>query len=375
MKNATNKNSRIIPVNKYSSVNFEDIKLEDLIKELHPVLRLSLEDLYFTLYAMKNNSISRAVELQNSLVNIKNARSQIKKAKDIFKDTFGEELYIEKYGKIIPTEYGELYISEIELVLKILLSSLYKVKINYGRTIKIAASQFMMDLVCQIYPIWQRELKGINIDLQLIRTSEMESGLNNRHFDLGFGATIDNGHGEPVVNKDLEFAGTKIERVGILTNKDNPQFKSEQDFLTLIRRGSLILPKSGLIKEYTELLEKKYPDLMINKINWCHDIFFGISLMQNNVIPHGIMFVLEGAAEWTKSIWTRENQSIGLKSLKYIILPAKIYSPSVFVGLFRRKIDSELKNNHPLQVCWNTFEEKFSLQINKLRYDNSFNKS
>ncbi|MFZ1291209.1 MAG: hypothetical protein WAR79_14025 [Melioribacteraceae bacterium] len=335
-----------------------NLTLNDLIIELRDILQFSLQDLYLTSYAIQNESISRAEEKKQEIFFVTGGRKQIKDINIFFIQKFsGEGLFIEeKYGKIIPTELGRIFVREVDLLIQQACDSFNNIRLHHGRTIKISATQFMMDLVARIYPNWQIINNNTNIDLRLIRTSELEESLLNRKADLAFGAVIMDDKNQFILSDKLEFYPIKKETVGILTNINTNNIFDEKEFKDFIENTKLIVPKSGIMKTFIDTMYERYPILKPNTISWCHDIFFGISLLQNNVISKGMMFILKGAAKWTSSIWDQNNEN---QKLFYIDLSDDLLNSNIYVGLFRRKIDKNLPARHPLKKCWETFKEKF----------------
>lgn len=342
-------------------VNKLTADLENIVIESQFLLKHSLRDLYLCTYALRNKSLSRAADFNSEHLYSSGGRQQIERMNDTFKTIFGnEELYVRtKKGEIEPTEIGKIFMEEIENLILEAGNTFHRIRVNQGREIKIAATQFMMDLVCKIYPQWQKILRNSSIDLKLIRTAELEQVLVDRKADLAFGATILNENGNFKVSDELEFTPIMKESIGILTNIETESIETEKKFREFTEGVSLIIPKSGLMRHFTNSMLKKYDGLQDGIVDWCHDIFFGISLMQNNIIKNSMMFVLRGAAEWTKSIWERED---GLVRLRYIELDDKLLTTFLYVGLFRRKIDGDLDESHPLNRCWKTFYDKFALK-------------
>jgi DNA-binding transcriptional LysR family regulator len=333
--------------------------LDRLVRQVRNLMHLSPEDIYLTIYALENSSLERAEDVKGEVFQTRGARARIKKVNEVLKDYLRiDDLFIERYGAIKATESGRIFVREMANVITHFCEALDQIRVNRGRLIRIAATTFMMESICKVYPKWRKILEDGKIELNLIKTAEVEKSLLNHEADLVFGACAGPIDDSPSVHKGLEFYPIKNETVGILTNISQIEIRDEDDFRRLLKRARLVIPERGLMYDFAQSLFKRYPEASQRSIEWCNDVFFGLSILENEIVADACMFVLEGVAFWIQGI--QKSKTANQAKLVYVPLPLSLLDQTVYVGLFRRQIDSKLDEGHPLQRFWKVFCEEYS---------------
>lgn len=343
-----------------------DKELETIIKNSIPLLDIRIEDLYLTNYALKLESIEKARKHKEELISSKGSQDTIKKVNEKFTRFLnGDKLFDDpKHGSIIPTKIGREFSHIIDNSFKEMMDGFHRIRVDSGKVICIGATQFMMNAVTTIYPEWKKNISDVKIDLQLIRSAEVESSLIGRKTDLVFGATIGENNKAINISKVLDFYPINRDRLGILTNIKDFRLEKPSDFINYINNYKKIIPEQGIIHDYVKYIPYINDDSNSNNINWCNDIFFGISILKNNISPDSFMFILEGAANWTQYIWKTKTDK-RFPKLSFHLIPDGILEKEVLVGLLKRKDSNALPKNHPIQKCWTIFEDYYKTQISK----------
>jgi hypothetical protein len=347
----------------------EDIPLTDLDKLVATtppaMMKWSLEDVYLMHYALEHQSVQRALDMGKTTFHFGPSRRPLDHMNDATKSFLGGEPLFERgqHGVILPTETGKNFMREMQNVIMKFCESIHKIRVDRGKLIRVGATQFMMAAVTRVYPAWAK-ITGNDgqIDLELIRTAEVENKLLTREADLVFSACIEDKEGNAAINQNLEFQAIpgSEENIGILTNLKNLEIKNIDGFRQLLRDAYFILPERGLMHEFTRDLTDRYPELEKKRIKPCKDVFFGICILQSKTAHEGCdtgcMLMLKGAADWTQRIWSQR----GYPKLTYRPLPKDVFDKVIRIGLFRRKVDADLEESHTLQRCWKVFREAYS---------------
>ncbi len=348
-----------------SEILTQQSPLDNLVSQIpSSMMRWSLLDIYLMTRALETTSISRALEIGKKF-HFTPSRRHLLDMNHLMMEQFGGMKLFDdtRHGFIILTEAGKAFTAQMNLALKTMCESLHNVRTESGKRIKVAATQFMMIPVTGFLHEWKLNLEsGSEIDVEQIRTAELETKLLSRQADLVFSACIVRNDGTKEINQELEFQPVKQleENIGILTNIPNLKINDAAAFKSLLKSAYFALPERGLIHEFTRELCEKYPELETSQIKWVKDVLIGIVTLQSGYVhegrSRGCMFMLEGAAEWTERLWIGDD---GAK-LSFVSLPNGIFEKKIQIGVFRRKDDSSFDKTHPLQKCWQLFQENYN---------------
>ena len=238
-----------------------------------------------------------------------------------------------------------------------------------NNTIKVAATTFLIPLVCKIWKEWQKNIDpGFRIEIEHVHSQEIPSILiNNPSIDLCFGGLLANENGPLNDLKNIEFIEYNRDVIGILTNLPEEILMNEPIEIDNFFKKELlvILPKQGIIKEFVQILDIDF-EKKVKLLECAQDVFFIAALLQNDIYK-ACMFCHKNIADW--AINSARGLGFGYGNLRFVNLLQKEPVIEVSAGLFREKgIFENYKKDHPLNLCWNIYK-KWVQELKKNNYN------
>ena len=267
-------------------------------------------------------------------------------------------------GKVQFTEPGKLVVALAKTILEQTESTRLELTRLQGQ-VKAAATTFMIPAVCVVWNEWKR-VAGSDFQLSIthIHSDRVPSILlEDSTIDFCFGGLLTGPQGFVRSSKELqqmEFIEWDREEIGILTNLPDSRLGggpiSVEEIIS--RNLPLILPTQGMVADFAEMIFHG-EQVKANIIEFIHDVFFGVNLLQYEIYP-ACMFCTDTIAKWAMSSGLRSatsDQSAPNVILRYIPLTASSRELKASVGLFRRKEAKAYGKDHPLTICWEKFKE------------------
>lgn len=331
-------------------------KLEDRLSDIGPITGITIEELYLGIRAIMKEK-KKVDEHRTSGPTTGSPKRVQKLNKAIKQYVETEGIFLRQGGDFNRTRTAELYLNRIPRILELFADVWEKIKVERSRSIVIAATQFMMELVCESYPHLLDALggEGAKIELELIRSSELKRVVRYHEVDLAFGACLGDPNGTPDLEEYIQVNEILRENVGILANTSIPEsIESNQKLADILNRHTLLVPPSGIVRGFADAIIK---DCNVNYLNIREitDIWFGLAKLEHSIHNESCMFVLEGVLENND----RTKKLIDDNELKFSLIDPKIHSKSIVIGLFRNVYHEELPHRHPLIKIWNMDTSNF----------------
>ncbi len=279
--------------------------------------------------------------------------SSVLKQLDTLNATFtslcGERLLDLETGRGKPVQFtptGEAVVVLARQFLDGSLETIDKRRREIGKKLTAASTTGMLAKIARLWPKWQERARGaFDLQLEQIRTYDIEGYLNTGRVDLVFSGRIDQGD-MGLYRGEFEFLKwSQGNRIVLVSN--HTRMPSDPVSMSDIEDGSVpvLLPNRGIIRDLVEsILRGNLQNLSVAAI--IDDLYFGRGLLRNNIYQ-AAMFVVEPIANWL----IQDQSDMGdIRFHKYEIKGIENYT--ITDGVFRRRDAVQYGSNHPINLCW-----------------------